>query len=352
MQKSPVSIVWHLTSAGQQVPIRLPPLRVQVSQVLVCHTLPSQPLAAPSPATLGNAVAFGNFDGLHIGHRALLAHLRAEADRLHGALIVVTFDPHPLRFLHPERAPAAIDTLDGRLTYLAQLGVDQVYVLRFDEAIAALPAHTFARDWLCGLLQGRAFAVGPDMHFGHKRLGDVNLLRHIAAEFHGAVTVFSGVLWDDSRVSSSRVRHAIREGKVELAEHLLSRAFCMRGTVVHGDARGRTIGFPTANLVAPGQVVPANGIYAGRAGVGGVWHDAAISVGIRPTFAGEDVRVEAYLLDFEGDIYDKPMDLEFIARLRDEAKFADLPALIAQIAADVATTRRVLDARRLHGLLP
>jgi riboflavin kinase/FMN adenylyltransferase len=338
-----------LTYGGQQVPIRLPPLRVQVSPVLVRHSLPSEPLALPSSATGGNAVAFGNFDGLHVGHRALLAHLRSEADRLQGDLIVVTFDPHPLQFLHPERAPAAIDSLDGRLTYLAQLGVDQVYVLRFDEAIAAVPAHTFARDWLCGLLRGRAFAVGPDMHFGHKRLGDVNLLRHIAAEFHGTVSVFSGVLWDDSRVSSSRVRHAIREGRVGLAEHLLARPFRLRGTVVHGDARGRTIGFPTANLVAPGQVVPANGIYAGRAGVNGAWHGAAISVGTRPTFAGEDVRVEAYLLDFDGDIYEQPMDLEFVARLRDEAKFADLDALIAQIAADVAATRRVLAERQASG---
>lgn len=335
-----------MTFTAQQVPIRAPPLRVQVSPVLVSHALPSEPLTLPS------AVAFGNFDGLHIGHRALLAHLRAEADRLQGPLIVVTFDPHPLRFLHPERAPAAIDTLDGRLAYLTQLGVDRTYVLRFDEALAMIAAGVFARDWLCGLLHGRAFAVGPDMHFGHKRLGDVNLLRHVAAEFNGSVTVFSGVLWDDSRVSSSRVRHAIREGRVELAEHLLARPFCLRGTVVHGDARGRTIGFPTANLAAPGQVLPRPGIYAGAAGVNGAWHDAAISVGTRPTFAGEDVRVEAYLLDFKEDIYDKPLDLEFMARLRDEVKFASLDALVAQIAADVATTRRLLQARRDSGAPP
>ena len=346
VQKSPFCTYRHLTFQPQQVPIRPPPTRDQVLPVLVSHALPSEPLALPS------AVAFGNFDGLHMGHRALLAHLRAEADRLHGPLIVVTFDPHPLRILHPERSPAAIDTLDGRLAYLAQLGVDRVYVLHFDEALAAVSAHIFARDWLCGLLHGRAFAVGPDMHFGRQRSGDVNLLRHIAAEVHGHVTVFGGVMWADSRVSSSRVRHAIREGQVELAQHLLARPFCLRGTVVHGDARGRTIGFPTANLAVSGQVLPSNGIYAGLAGVNGRWHDAAVSIGTRPTFAGEDVRVEAYLLDFDGDIYDQPMDLEFVARLRDEAKFADLPALIAQIQQDVVATRRVLAAHHARGAQP
>ncbi len=321
-------------------------MRAQVLPVLVSHTLPSQPLTLPS------AVAFGNFDGLHIGHRALLAHLRGEADRLHGPLIVLTFDPHPLRFLKPDRAPAAIDTLDGRLAYLAQLGVDHVFVLRFDAALAAVPAHVFARDWLCGLLHGRAFAVGPDMHFGHARLGDFALLRAIAGEHDGRVEVFGGVTWDGTRVSSSRVRHAIRDGHVELAEQLLTRPFCLRGTVEHGDARGRTIGFPTANVHAPGQVLPASGIYVGVAGVGGAWHDAAISIGTRPTFAGEETRIEAYLLDFEGDIYDKPLDLDFVARLRDERRFADVASLVAQIHQDVADTRRVLAERRARGLLP
>ncbi len=321
-------------------------MRAQVPPVLVSHALPAQPLALPS------AVAFGNFDGLHIGHRALLAHLRGAADRLGGPLVVVTFDPHPLHILKPERAPAAIDTLDGRLTYLAQLGVDHVFVLHFDAALAAIHAGTFARDWLCGLLHGRAFAVGPDMHFGHDRRGDVALLRKIAGEFGGEVTVFDGVQFDDARVSSSRVRHAIRDGHVALAAQLLARPFCLRGTVVHGDARGRTIGFPTANLHAPGQVVPKNGIYVGIAGVQGVWHDAAVSIGTRPTFAGVETRVEAYLLDFQGDIYGKALDLEFVQRLRDEERFADLPALVAQITADVAVTRHVLAERRAHGLLP
>ena len=314
--------------------------------MLVSHALPSQPLTQPS------AVAFGNFDGLHIGHRALLAHLRAEADRLPGPLIVVTFEPHPLRILKPERAPAAIDTLDGRLAYLALLGVDHVFMLHFDAALAEVPAGVFARDWLCGLLRGRAFAVGPEMHFGHLRHGDVSLLRAIAEETAGHVEVFGGVLWDGARVSSSRIRHAIRDGEVELAEHLLARPFCLRGNVVHGDARGRTIGFPTANLEAPGQVLPRNGIYAGVAGVNGAFHDAAISIGTRPTFDGEETRTEAYLLDFSGDIYDKPMDLHIVARLRDEWKFADLPSLIAQINKDVVDTRRIIADRRARGLQP
>lgn len=314
--------------------------------VLVHHALPTQPLALPS------AIAFGNFDGLHIGHRALLQHLRQEADRLGGRLVVVTFDPHPLRWLKPERAPAAIDTLDGRLGYLAQLGVDEVFVLRFDAALAVVPAAVFAREWLCGLLHGRAFAVGPDMHFGHQRLGDAALLQAIAAEVGAKVELSSGVTWQGSRVSSSRVRHAVRDGDVVAAEQMLTRPFCLRGTVVHGDARGRTIGYPTANLSAPGQVLPRHGIYAAVAGVHGQWYDAAVSIGTRPTFDGEDVRTEAYLLDFAGDLYGQAMDLHFVARLRDELAFDSLDALVAQIAADVAQVRDVLAARRSLGLRP
>ncbi len=321
-------------------------MRAQVSPVLVSHALPAQSLTLPS------AVAFGNFDGLHIGHRALLAHLRAAADRLGGPLIVVTFAPHPLYLLKPERAPAAIDTLDGRLAYLAQLGVDHVFVLQFDAALAAIPAHIFARDWLCDRLHGRAFAVGPDMHFGHERRGDVALLRKVAEACAGHVEVFSGVHWDGARVSSSRVRHAIAEGHVDVAEHLLARPFCLRGRVVHGDARGRTIGFATANLHAPGQVVPKNGVYVGIAGVNGAWHDAAVNIGTRPSFDGEEVRIEAHLLDFECDIYDKPLDLDLVLRLRDEQRFAELPALITQLRQDVEATRQVLALRRARGLQP
>ena len=302
--------------------------------------LPLTPLPQPC------ALAFGNLDGVHVGHRALLAHLRQAADALHGPVRVVTFDPHPLRVLRPDRAPAALDTLAGRLRWLEAMGVDEAYVLPFDTALAAVSADEFARDWLIGRLHARAFAVGPDMHFGHGRVGNTHMLRTMAENAGGTLVHFDGVAVHGERVSSSRVRHAVRDGHLRHAGELLGRPFALRGTVVHGDARGRTIGYPTANLSAPGQVQPCNGIYAGIARVGDRFVDAAISQGTRPTFAGEDVRTEAYLLDFSGDLYDQPLELFVIDRLRDELTFAGLAPLIAQIAADVAQTRTVLEAWR------
>lgn len=336
--RSSVSIARrHLTIGSLQGPIAPPPVRKRTSPLRVHHTLPPQPPAQPA------AIAFGNFDGVHLGHRALLAQLRQDADRLNGPLIVVTFHPHPLHFLRPDRAPAALDTLEGRLKWLEHFGVDEVVVLRFDAQLAAVPAEIFAREWLCQRLHGRAFAVGPDMHFGHQRRGDAQLLRTIAAETGGTVHLFRGEQVAGDRVSSSRVRHAVADGNLPLATQLLGRPYALRGHVVHGDARGQTLGFPTANLHAPQQVQPQNGIYAGLAKVRGQFHPAAISQGTRPTFAGQDVRTEAFLLDFQGDLYDQPLDLHFLFHLRDELHFADLPSLIAQIDRDVLQTRQMVE---------
>ena len=312
----------------------------------VFHGLPPQPLSRPA------ALAFGNFDGVHVGHRALIAHLRAAADRLGGPLLVLTFDPHPLAVLRPERTPPAIDTLAGRLAHLAALGVDACFVLNFDRALAAVPAAVFAHEWLCQRLCARAFAVGPDVHFGRDRAGGVALLEAAAAAVAGHVERFGGVEHGGARVSSSRVRRTIAAGDVVEAEGLLARPFCLHGTVVHGDARGRTLGFPTANLEVRGQVVPAPGIYAASAVVAGKSHAAAVSIGTRPTFDGSGLRIEAHLIDFEGDVYGMQLDLHFLARLRDEARFADVAALTEQIRADVVRARDVVAARRPRGLLP
>ena len=302
--------------------------------------LPLQPLPQPC------ALVFGNLDGVHLGHRALLAQARQRADAWGGPVRVVTFDPHPLLFLRPDRAPAALDTLDGRLRWLAALGVDETYVLHFDATLAAIPATTFARDWLCGLLHARAFVVGPDMHFGHARQGNAHLLQQMADAVGASVARFDGVALHGERVSSSRIRHAVRDGHTSQAAELLGRPFCTRGTVVHGDARGRTIGFPTANVSAPTLVQPQNGIYAGVARVGDRFYDAAISQGTRPTFDGVDVRTEAYLLDFSSDIYGQSVEIFWIERLRGELAFAGVEPLVVQITQDVVDTRSALSRWR------
>ncbi len=294
-----------------------------------------------SPAA--SAVTFGNFDGVHVGHRALLAHVRSEADRLGGPATVVTFDPHPLTVLRPDRAPRAIDSLELRLDNLAACGVDLALVLQFDHAIAAKSASWFARDVLFEALRARSLVVGPDTRFGHGGQGDVELLRQAAAEVGADVQAWSGVQIAGEVVSSSRVRRAIAAGEVAQAAELLARPFVLQGEVVHGDHRGRTIGFATANVSAPHQIQPAAGVYACRLQLAdGRWHPAVTNCGMRPTFDGQRWQVEAHLLDWVGDLYGQQRCLAFVQRLRGEQKFASLADLVAQIGRDAQQARAIL----------
>jgi riboflavin kinase/FMN adenylyltransferase len=304
------------------------------------HRTADLPLLPPT------ALCFGNFDGVHLGHRALLRQVRAAADALHGEALVVTFAPHPLAVLQPHKAPPAIDTLDARLEGLAAAGLDAAYVLTFDAELALRPAEWFARELLCGTLGARVVVVGPGTRFGHGGRGDRALLERVLAEVGGRAETCDGVIWQGSPVSSSRVREAVQGGAVAAAAAMLGRPYCLRGVVVAGDARGRTIGFPTANVAAPGAVLPSAGVYACRLGVDGTWHGAVTNVGVRPTFAGEALRVEAHVFDFEGDLYGKPVELAFLQHLRDERRFADVAALRAQIAADVIAAREALAGSR------
>jgi riboflavin kinase / FMN adenylyltransferase len=282
------------------------------------------------------------FDGLHRGHQMVIEQVRTLAQR-HGALAsVATFDPHPGEVLDPTRAPLRLATLEQRLEGLERLGVEQVRVLRFDETLAAESADSFIERVLVTQLRSVAIVVGEDFHFGHARAGDVTLLR--ARQHLGYVVAPAPLAGDGERFSSSAVRRHLLEGHVARATEVLGRPFTLRGTVAHGDERGRDLGFPTAN-VATGyrQALPAMGIYAGAARVpGGEWYPAAISVGRRPQFyeAGECL-VEAHLLDFAGDLYEAPLDVAFVAHLRAEAVFDGLEALVAQMGADVAATREI-----------
>lgn len=290
-------------------------------------------------ATAHSAVAFGNFDGVHLGHRALLAQLVAHAKSLAGPAIAITFDPHPLAVLRPDRTPLAVDTLDARLRLLRDQGVDRTLVLCFNAAFASQSADWFARTVLRDILGARAITVGPDTRFGQGGGGDVALLREVMVECHGIVDIFDGVELGGALVSSSRVRTAVQAGDVALAARLLDRPFTLRGTVVHGDARGRQIGFPTANLQPENQVIPRNGVYACRVAIDGVTCNAVANLGVRPTFEGHTLRIEAHVLDFDGDLYGRSLELAFVARLRDEQRFDGVPALVAQLARDVAAAR-------------
>jgi riboflavin kinase / FMN adenylyltransferase len=296
------------------------------------------------------ALAIGNFDGVHRGHQELVRVARARGAAIGAAAGVLTFTPHPARVFAPALAPPLIVSLERRLELLADAGAEVAIVEPFTRAFAAIEAEAFVRDVLVARLGAREVVVGYDFTFGHGRRGTPALLKTEGAALGLGVTIVPPVTLDGGLVcSSSKVRELVLEGRVEGAALVLGRPVEITGPVVHGVGRGRGIGVPTANVAAEAELLPRLGIYAAWARVldarGGVVssHRAALSVGSNPTFAATPgaapVTVEAHLLDFDGDLYDRRLRLEIVHWLRDERRFDSLTALTAQIAADVAETR-------------
>ncbi len=308
----------------------------------------AEPAGCPRPAS-GTVVTIGAYDGVHLGHRALLARVRSMADQLDAAAAVVTFDRHPAGVVRPESAPKVLTDLDQKLELLATTGMDYAYVVRFDDARASESAEDFVRELLVDCLAARAVVVGHDFHFGNRRRGNVGLLQAMGAELGFDVLGVSLVADDGpgrEAVSSTRVRRLLVEGDAAGAAALLGRPHEVRGEVVAGDRRGRELGYPTANVVVPADILlPADGIYAGwYRRPDGVVHPAAISLGRRPTFHpdAETAVLEAYLLDFAGDLYGEQAAVRFAARIRGEERFDSIDALVAQMDDDVTTTRALL----------
>ncbi len=303
----------------------------------------------------GTAVTIGAYDGVHLGHRALLRDLSARAAASGLSTVVVTFDRHPASVVRPGTAPKQLTTLEQKLELLADCGIDRTLVVPFDATRAAESAEDFVREVLVDELAARLVVVGEDFHFGQGRRGNVALLRTLGAE-HGFEVVGVGLTGDGSEpVSSTRIRGLLADGDVEEAARLLGRPHEVRGPVVRGDGRGgRDLGFPTANLALPDDVaLPADAVYAGhfRRADGSV-HQAAISVGRRPTFyepGTAPVLVEAYLLHFDGDLYGEEVRVSFAHRLRAERRFESVDALVAQMRADVEATERMLTGADLPG---
>jgi riboflavin kinase / FMN adenylyltransferase len=285
-------------------------------------------------------VAVGNFDGVHRGHQALVAAAVARARASGGAAVVLTFDPHPARVLRPQAAPAALTTLAQKEELVAALGIDRMVVVPFDARLAALSAENFAREVLQQALGARHVVVGESFRFGRGREGDPRRLEALGASLGFAVEVVPPLVEGGRPISSSRVREALERGDVGEARKLLGRDYFVDGEVVRGDGRGRTIGVPTANLAREEQILPAHGVYAARCRPGaGAWHAAAVNVGERPTFGGGRVRLEAHLLDFEGDLYGARLRVAFNERLRGEQRFDSKDALVAQIRRDIEAAR-------------
>lgn len=302
----------------------------------------------------GSCVAVGKFDGLHRGHQAILRQLDRAADQSAGApgndgvrsrTVVFTFANNPLSYLNPAHCPHPLMSRAQRLAAFEAAGVDVCVMVEFDEAFSHIPAEEFVTEVLVNKLHARHVVMGADFRFGHRGAGDGALLSRLGAE-HGFDAELVEWVEDNGgdQLSSSRVREALSNGDVEAAARMLGRPAVVRGEVVHGDARGRELGFPTANLGGELEgFVPADGVYSGWVVIDGVRREAAISVGNNPTFTpNEQSRVEAFILDFEGDLYGKAMEVQFTHRLRGTVAFESLVALIDQMHDDVARARVLL----------
>jgi riboflavin kinase / FMN adenylyltransferase len=297
------------------------------------------------PAGFGpSAVTIGVFDGVHAGHRAIVDALLENAREAALAAVVVTFDPHPIAIVRPGSEPAMLTTVDRRAALFEELGVDAVLVLPFTAERSRQSPEDFVREVLVDRLRAAAVVVGTNFRFGHRARGDVELLHNLGREYGFVVDGMDLV----EGMSSTTIRDLLAAGDVEAAARGLGRPHRLEGRVVRGDARGRDLGYPTANLeVFAGSAVPADGVYAGELVVGADRHPAAISVGTNPTFDGTTRRVEAYALDRDDlELYGQDVAVDFVARLRGMIRFEDVDALIAQMADDVENARAVLTGPR------
>lgn len=288
---------------------------------------------APVVATIGN------FDGVHLGHQALIAEVRAEADARGLQAAVVTFDPHPLRVLAPEHAPRMILTRRQKIEILGSFGIDLVVFIPFGAEVAAVPAEAFVRRFLTGRLRVACLVVGSDFRFGRDRSGDVDLLRRLAPQCGFEVKTTDLVRKDGSRISATEIRDAIASGNVGRAAEMMGRPFVLVGTVVPGAGRGRAMKIPTANLSPENELLPGGGVYVTETMVELEWYPSLTNVGTRPTFAGAGFAIETYLPDFDGDLYDERIRVRFLDRIRNERKFESPEALKMQIAEDLKKMR-------------
>lgn len=292
----------------------------------------------------GSAVALGVLDGVHLGHRRVLDAL-AGADA--GLVrIAMTFSTHPAALLSPNGAPTRLSTLKRRFELLEEAGIERIAVLKFDESMRTMPPETFVRRYLVDGVNARFVAVGADFRFGAKASGTVDTLTDLGTRFGFEVVAVDIVTDHGVEIRSTEIRAAIEAGRVDRAAAMLGRPYEMEGIVVPGDGRGRELGVPTANVSYPAVLTtPKHGVYAVVATIDGVDHPAVANLGTRPTFGSADVVLEVHVLDLTRDLYGKQVTIGFVERIRDERRFASVDELVAQIRADIAAAREILDDR-------
>jgi riboflavin kinase/FMN adenylyltransferase len=289
-------------------------------------------------------LALGVFDGVHLGHQAVIGQALAAKSRWGGVCGVLTFDPYPIQVLFPAKAPRRLlASLDHKAAVLAAMGVDFLLALPFDRERAAQEAEDFVREIADGGV--KTLAVGEDWRFGKGRRGDVGLLSRLAPEFGFTLAALPPVMMEGERISSTRIRQAIRDGNLAAAARMLGRPYTVQGRVIEGRRLGRELGFPTANLVEGEEQFPPDGVWAVRAAVGGHRLDGVANLGVRPTVDGTVHALEVHLFDFQGDLYGEVLEVEFVQQLRGEEKFGSLDALKGQIARDAAQALYLLRGR-------
>lgn len=289
-------------------------------------------------------ITIGNFDGVHLGHQTLFQKVQERARAVGGQSVVITFDPHPIKLMRPDKQLPLLTTTEQKIKLLGALDVDVVIVHPFSTEFGAIPAREFVRHYLVQSLRAREVVIGHDYRFGRNREGNIAFLQTLGAEFGFPVYVVDAIEINGTVVSSTLIRNLIKDGEMLAAQGLLGRPYEVTGKVIHGYGRGsRLLGFPTANInVNNGLLLPRAGIYAVRAELWDRIYPAVANVGVCPTFDNQEVSLEVYLMDFEQDIYGEHLGVHFVQRLRDEQRFADIPALVSQIKKDVAAARQIV----------
>jgi len=288
-------------------------------------------------------VTIGNFDGVHIGHQALFRQVIEKARSIGGTSVVMTFEPHPLRVLNGNKRFPLITLYEQKVELIGARGVDTLVCVPFTREFAAIPARTFVKDILCNVIGMTSVVVGADYSFGKKREGDISLLTEMGRT-HGFEVIVSGWIEEGARrISSTEIRNLVRDGQLEEARELLGRHYQVRGTVIRGrDRGGRLLGYPTANLKLYDELCPKSGVYAVTVEYQEAAYEGVANIGYSPTFDNGEFSVEVHILDFGKDIYDRPIRVNFIRRLRGEKKFSGPEALAAQIKRDIETARELL----------
>jgi len=301
----------------------------------IFHGLENANILRPTVLTLGV------FDGLHLGHQRIMQTVVERAKAVNAVATAITFDPHPRAVLHPESAPPLLQTLDQRLANFEVLGIEQAIVIAFDREFAAQPAEDFLTNIVHDRLHAKEVYLGKGFAFGKNRGGNIDLLRKMSKELGFFANEVEEVTLRGKRISSSKIRRLLSEGRVNLVRRMLGRPYGVEGVIIRGNRRGHTIGFPTANLHPHNRVIPKFGVYASATLVGGVWRRSITNIGVRPTFENQaEPSIETYLFDFDGDLYGDVLRVRFLHRIRDERKFSGIDELKSQIEKD---SRRALN---------